>query len=50
MEINTGVCKVKLAGQDEWKTYQAGDKFAIGGNSSFEIETVEILDYVCHYE
>jgi hypothetical protein len=39
-----------LAGQDEWKTYQAGDKFAIGGNTSFDIETVETLDYVCHYE
>jgi hypothetical protein len=50
MEINTGVCNVKLAGQDEWKTYKAGDKFAIGGNTSFEIETVETLDYVCHYE
>lgn len=50
MEINTGFCNVKLAGQDEWKTYKAGDKFAIGGNTSFEIETVETLDYVCHYE
>jgi uncharacterized protein YaiE (UPF0345 family) len=50
MEINAGICKVRLAGQEDWKTYQAGDKFAIGGNTSFDIETVETLDYVCHYE
>lgn len=50
MEINSGVCKVRLAGQADWKKYQAGDKFAIGGNTSFDIETVETLDYVCHYE
>jgi purine/pyrimidine-nucleoside phosphorylase len=50
MEINAGVCKVKLAGQDRWETHQAGDKFAIPGNTSFEIETIETLDYVCHYE
>ena len=50
MEINSGLCKVRLAGEDSWKTYQAGDKFAIAGSSSFDIETVEILDYVCHYE
>ena len=50
MEINTGVCKVKLAGQDNWETHLAGDKFAIPGTSSFEIETIETLDYVCHYE
>jgi len=50
MEVNNGVCKVKLAGQDKWKTYEAGDKFAVPGNSSFVIETIETLDYVCHYE
>lgn len=50
MEVNSGVCKVQLAGENDWKTYQAGDKFSVAGNSSFEIEVVETLDYVCHYE
>lgn len=50
MEINSGVCKVKLEGESEWKTYTAGDKFAVPGNSSFQIEVTETLDYVCHYE
>ena len=50
MEINSGVCKVRLNGESDWKTYQAGDKFAIPGNTSFDIEVLDILDYVCHYE
>ena len=49
MEINGGVCKVRLKGESEWKTYQAGEKFSVPGNSSFDIETVELLDYVCHF-
>jgi hypothetical protein len=49
MEINGGVCKVRLKGESEWKTYQAGEKFSVPGNSSFDIETVEMLDYVCHF-
>lgn len=50
MEINGGVCKVKLAGTNDWKTYSAGQTFSVPGNSSFEIETVETLDYVCHFK
>ena len=49
MEINAGVCKVKLAGENEWSTYKAGEKFNVPGNTSFDIETVEMLDYVCHF-
>ena len=50
MEINGGVCKVKLAGSDAWQTYAAGQSFSVPGNSAFDIETVETLDYVCHFK
>lgn len=50
MEINGGVCKVRLKGETEWKTYREGEKFTVAGNSSFDIETLETLDYVCHFE
>ena len=50
MEINTGVCKVRLNGETGWKTYGAGEKFTVPGNSSFDIEVTEMLDYVCHFE
>jgi hypothetical protein len=50
MEINAGSCKVRLNGEEAWKTYSAGEKFTVPGNSSFDIEVTETLDYVCHFE
>lgn len=49
MEINGGVCRVRLGGEADWKTYKAGEKFSVPGNSKFDIETMETLDYVCHF-
>ena len=45
MEINAGACRVRLNGEESWKTYGAGDKFTVPGNSSFDIETTEIVYY-----
>ena len=49
MEINGGRCRVRLKGDGDWKEYAAGQSFAVPGNSSFDIETLELLDYVCHF-
>ncbi len=49
MEIVGGVCKIRLDGEEEWKTYSAGESLSVPGNSRFDIETVELLDYVCHF-
>ncbi len=49
MELLGGRCRVRLAGESEWTEYQAGQSFNVPGNSSFEIETLEFLDYVCHF-
>ena len=49
MEILAGVCKVKLPGDAEGKTYRAGESFSVAAGSCFEIETVETLEYVCHF-
>lgn len=49
MEINAGRCRVKLPGSAEWTTVGAGERFSVPGNASFEIETLEMLDYVCHF-
>ncbi|MYN43304.1 DUF1255 family protein [Duganella sp. FT109W] len=49
MEIVGGVCKVRLDGASDWQTYAAGQHFKVAGNSKFDIETVETLDYVCHF-
>jgi len=50
MEVTQGRCKVKLADSQDWSEYQAGESFNVPGNSHFEIEVDELLDYTCHYE
>ncbi|MDB5773484.1 MAG: purine/pyrimidine-nucleoside phosphorylase [Burkholderiales bacterium] len=49
MELNAGTCRIRIKGETEWKTYEGGQRFNVPGNSSFDIETVETLDYVCHF-
>jgi len=49
MEINAGQCRIRLQGEVEWRSYGPGESFSVPGNSSFEIDTLEMLDYVCHF-
>jgi uncharacterized protein YaiE (UPF0345 family) len=49
MELNAGRCRIRLKGSSEWTTYGGGERFSVPGNSSFDIETLETLDYVCHF-
>lgn len=49
MEIVSGLCKVRLADASEWQSIGAGQQFSVPGNSYFDIETIETVDYVCHF-
>jgi purine/pyrimidine-nucleoside phosphorylase len=50
METVAGACRVKLAGESEWKTYSAGQSFDVPANSSFDIEVLgDPYHYVCHF-
>ncbi len=49
MELNAGKCRVRLKSEEAWATYQGGEQFNVPANSSFDIETLETLDYVCHF-
>ncbi|MEV2224372.1 pyrimidine/purine nucleoside phosphorylase [Nocardia vinacea] len=49
MELIQGDCKVTLAGETEAVTYRGGESFSVPGNSSFEIEVLTTLHYVCHF-
>jgi hypothetical protein len=49
MELLQGHCRVRMAGSDTWTEYAGGQSFEVGGNSSFDIETLENLHYVCHF-
>lgn len=49
MELLKGRCRVKFAGATAATEYGGGQSFSVPGNSSFEIETLEPLHYVCHF-
>jgi uncharacterized protein YaiE (UPF0345 family) len=51
MDITGGECRVRQAGQTEWKKYRAGDTFNVPSKSSFEIAVDSgIAEYVCSFE
>ena len=47
MDIEAGRCRVTLGAQVS--EYGAGESFAVPGDSSFDIEVLETVSYVCHY-
>jgi uncharacterized protein YaiE (UPF0345 family) len=49
MEITGGKCRVRLKDQALWRSYEAGQRFEISANSSFDIDVSETVNYVCHF-
>lgn len=49
MDVTSGMCQVRHKDQSLWTKYTTGDSFNVPANSSFDIETIETLNYVCHY-
>jgi hypothetical protein len=49
MEIVAGRCRVQLAGSAKAQGYGPGQAFSVPANSSFRIEALEPLHYVCHF-
>ena len=49
MEITSGECQVKIAGEGAFKTYTAGTSFAVSANSSFEIHAKDEVNYICSF-
>ncbi|TAK91827.1 MAG: pyrimidine/purine nucleoside phosphorylase [Burkholderiaceae bacterium] len=50
MELIEGRCKVTLKGETSATEYTGGQSFNVPGDSSFAIETLETLHYICHFE
>lgn len=48
MDLVSGKCRVRQAG-GAWTDYVGGQSFDVPGDSSFDIETIELLDYICHF-
>ena len=49
MELIAGRCRVRLKGEPTWKDFSGGQSFSVPPHSSFEIETLDALHYVCHF-
>jgi len=49
MEIVAGRCRVQVAGSTSPTDYGPGQQFSVPANSSFRIEALEPLHYVCHF-
>jgi len=50
MELQSGSCRVRLAGAPHWEEFAGGESFSVPANSSFDIEVTDLLDYICHFE
>jgi len=49
MEITSGQCAVKLAGEAAFGVYTAGMSFRVAAGSSFEIHAKDEVNYVCSF-
>ena len=49
IDVQQGRCRVKRAGESAWSEYRAGQSFDVAGRSAFDIEVLELLDYICHF-
>ncbi|WP_137939116.1 pyrimidine/purine nucleoside phosphorylase [Chitinivorax sp. B] len=49
MELIEGQCKVRLVDTEDWVTYKGGQLFEVPGHSTFDIDVLETLHYVCHF-
>lgn len=49
MELVEGRCRVRLPGSETWADYAGGQRFAVPGDASFDIEVTQTLHYVCHF-
>lgn len=49
IDVTRGVCRVKIDAQTASSEYRPGDSFPVPEQTRFEIEVIELLDYVCHF-
>lgn len=49
MEIISGKLNLKIKGNNDWKLITEGKDFSIPKNSSFKVEILELVNYVCSY-
>jgi uncharacterized protein YaiE (UPF0345 family) len=51
MDIVAGTCRVKIAGEADFRTYSAGSGFDVPGKSAFDIAVESgLVEYVCSFK
>lgn len=50
MHITAGSLKALLPGKQDWKTFQAGDKFVVEAGLKFKVCASEPMAYLCEYK
>ena len=50
MTVVSGALTVKLPGNEDWKTFNAGDQFIVQANETFELQVTQETAYLCTYE
>ncbi len=49
MEILAGELSYRLKGTEEWLPIKGGESFNVPGDSSFDLNVSELVDYCCSY-
>lgn len=49
MQVVSGALTVKLPGSDDWQTFEAGEKFEVEANQSFQVSVKIDTAYLCLY-
>ncbi|WP_033219749.1 pyrimidine/purine nucleoside phosphorylase [Kitasatospora phosalacinea] len=49
MHVVSGALTVKLPGADDWRTFSAGERFSVPGDSKFQLQVSIDTAYLCEY-
>lgn len=49
MTVVSGALTVKLPGSEAWVTFNAGERFEVDANQSFDLKVAEPTAYLCQY-
>lgn len=49
MTVVSGALTVKLPNSDVWVTFNAGERFEVDANQSFDLKVAEPTAYLCQY-
>ena len=50
MSVVSGALNVKLPNSEDWVVFNAGDKFEVEANQTFNLQVEVATAYLCEYE